>query len=135
MLLFHLLVCRIKSILLSSNIASFTVGVIIIPNAWLLPKIEHLLIIVISGVFMGIAHYLHIQAFRITEASILAPFRYTAIIWSVLIGYVVWGELPDLWIVAGGSGIVLSGLYIMHRERQLAQKLTGKNVEPHPVSK
>ena len=84
---------------------------------------------------MGIAHYLHIQAFRITEASILAPFRYTAIIWSVLIGYVVWGELPDLWIVAGGSGIVLSGLYIMHRERQLAQKLTGKNVEPHPVSK
>ncbi len=114
-----------ESILLSSNLMLFAVGIIIIPNVWLIPEIEHWIIILVSGVFMGIAHYLHIQAFRMTEASILAPFRYTSIIWSVLIGYAVWGELPDLWIVAGGSGIILSGLYIMHRERQLAHKVTG----------
>lgn len=106
------------SILLSTNLLLFVAGLAVAPGSWRLPAAEHVALIVASGLLLGSAHYLHIQAFRLTEASALAPFRYTSIIWSVLVGYLIWGQLPDIWIIAGGGGIIFSGLYILHRERR-----------------
>jgi len=52
------------------------------------------------------------------EASVLAPFRYTGIIWGVLFGFLIWGQLPDHGVVLGAIVVIASGLYIYWRERR-----------------
>ena len=68
---------------------------------------------------MGVAHYLHIEAFRLAEAAVIAPFKYTNMVWGVLFGFFIWGHLPDRWVVGGSLVVIASGLYIFYRERRL----------------
>jgi len=56
------------------------------------------------------------QAFRLAPAAIVAPFDYTALIWASLLGWLVWGDTPGVWTLAGASVIVISGIYIVYRE-------------------
>jgi drug/metabolite transporter (DMT)-like permease len=71
-------------------------------------------------------HYFLIKAFELAPASTLAPFNYSSILWSILLGYVVFGDFPDEWTIAGVVIIISSGLYVMHRERRLKE---GVNIE------
>jgi drug/metabolite transporter (DMT)-like permease len=57
-----------------------------------------------------------IEAYRLAQAAIVAPFKYSSIPWGVLFGYLVWGDFPDAWIISGGTIVVGAGLYILHRE-------------------
>ncbi|MFU8881781.1 MAG: DMT family transporter [Rhodobacterales bacterium] len=56
------------------------------------------------------------QAFRLAPAAIVAPFDYTALIWASLLGWLIWGDTPGTWTLAGASVIVASGIYIVFRE-------------------
>ena len=56
-------------------------------------------------------------ALRAGDISAVAPFRYTALLWALLLGYLVFGDVPDSMMVLGASIIVLSGLYAFYRER------------------
>jgi drug/metabolite transporter (DMT)-like permease len=69
-----------------------------------------------AAAFLGAGTYLVVIAFRDSEISLVAPFRYTLLIWSGLAGYLVFGELPDRFAIIGGALIVASGLYVLHRE-------------------
>ena len=60
-----------------------------------------------------------IQAHRLAAASTIAPFIYSQIVWMILAGYLVFGQLPDIWTLAGASIVVASGIYVFNRERQL----------------
>lgn len=71
----------------------------------------------LAALFQGIAHFLMIEAFRFAEAKVIAPFKYATILWAMVMGFVFWGDVPDLWIIVGGSIVVASGLYILHRQR------------------
>ncbi len=51
------------------------------------------------------------------EISFIAPFRYLALLWAIVLGYVVFGDVPDLAMIAGSLIIVASGLYALYRER------------------
>ena len=68
------------------------------------------------GLFNAGAHFLMIEALRHGEAALVAPFRYSALIWSVIIGFLVWGDLPGLWVVAGALLVAGSGVYMIRRE-------------------
>jgi drug/metabolite transporter (DMT)-like permease len=57
-----------------------------------------------------------IEALRFAQASTVSPFRYVSLIWAGLLGFLVFGETPDNWTIAGGALIVLAGLYLIHRE-------------------
>jgi drug/metabolite transporter (DMT)-like permease len=59
-----------------------------------------------------------IEAYRICEAATIAPFKYSGILWAVLFGYFVWGDIPDAFILTGGALVIASGLYILNRETQ-----------------
>jgi drug/metabolite transporter (DMT)-like permease len=58
-----------------------------------------------------------IMAFRLGETSLVSPFRYTAIIWAAVAGFLVFGDVPDAAAFAGIALIMASGLYTLHRER------------------
>ncbi len=92
-------------------------GTASIPLGWVMPDFGDWLLFLITGLTICIAQWLMIFAFRYTEAATLAPFKYFSIIWGASIGYAVWGDVPDSWTMAGGSLIIASGLYILHRQR------------------
>jgi drug/metabolite transporter (DMT)-like permease len=74
-------------------------------------------VLAFTGFCGSLGHYLLIAAYRITPASLLAPFSYTQIIWMMLLGFVLFGNIPDIWTVVGGVVVVASGLYVLRREK------------------
>lgn len=70
----------------------------------------------LGGTVGGMASLLMVQAIRRTPAAILAPFQYSQMIWGTVIGWLLWQDLPDEWILIGGGLVIASGLYILHRE-------------------
>lgn len=75
------------------------------------------------GILGGLGHWLFLHAYRLAPASSVAPFLYTQLLTMVAFGYLVFGDLPDLWTLAGASLIVASGVYLVHRERQVAREI------------
>ena len=65
-----------------------------------------------------------IEAMRVGDISFIAPFRYTALLWAILLGIVVFHDLPDLPMIVGATVIVASGLYMLLRERVRGRMLT-----------
>jgi drug/metabolite transporter (DMT)-like permease len=57
------------------------------------------------------------MALRSGDISAVAPFRYSALLWAMVLGYLVFGDVPDAMMMTGASIIVLSGLYAFYRER------------------
>ena len=76
----------------------------------------------LAGFLLAGAQYLMIEAVRLGEVSLVAPFKYTSMIWAVLLGYLMFGTVPDLWIVSGSTLVVASGLYTLRRETTLGTR-------------
>ncbi|MDQ1899683.1 DMT family transporter [Paracoccus sp. WLY502] len=74
------------------------------------------------GVFGTLSQYLLVRAFATAEAGVLAPFGYTGLVWAGLWGWLLFGQLPDLWTVTGATIIVAAGLYVWSREASAARK-------------
>lgn len=87
------------------------------PVAW-----NDLLLLAAAGILVGTAQYLVIHAFYVAEASLVIPYKYMSLIWAALLGYIMWGDVPNRWLVVGAALVVGSGLYIMHREARLARR-------------
>jgi drug/metabolite transporter (DMT)-like permease len=77
----------------------------------------------IAAVFLVGGYHLIIVAMRSGDASIVSPFRYTSILWAVVLGYAVWGDVPNAAALAGIAIVIASGLYLMHRERVLRRAM------------
>ncbi|MCV0393976.1 MAG: DMT family transporter [Rhizobiaceae bacterium] len=71
------------------------------------------------GFYGAFGHWLLIRAYRVATTSALAPYPYLQMVWMVALGYVIFGQFPDGGTIVGALIIVSSGLYIVHRERQL----------------
>ncbi len=87
---------------------------------WTPPTAEQFALLVAVGLVGGIAQIFMSQAFRLAEAAVISPLKYSSMIWVVLFGYALWGELPAAHVVVGVGILILSGLYILHREARLA---------------
>ena len=85
---------------------------------WVTPTFKQWFIFACLGFLGTMGHYFLIKAFERAPASMLAPFNYTSILWSILLGYVLFGDFPDQWTIAGVVIIILSGLYIVQWERR-----------------
>lgn len=69
------------------------------------------------GIFGGIAHSLMVAAHKFAPASVVAPFMYTQVFWALGLGWIIFGNLPDQYAFLGGGVVILSGLYLIHRDR------------------
>jgi drug/metabolite transporter (DMT)-like permease len=76
-----------------------------------------------TGGFGAIGHAALVMAHRVTSASLLAPFAYTQMIWMITFGFVIFGDVPDGWTIAGTTVIAGDVLYILHRERIRGREL------------
>lgn len=102
--------------------AVFMVSAPLVPGSFVPPTALDLALMAVGGLLLGIAHVTLIEAFRAAPASAVSPFHYSQMIWAVLLGFVIFGELPDRWVAVGSTIIVGSGLYILWRERRVRRE-------------
>ncbi|MEO1207863.1 MAG: DMT family transporter [Pseudomonadota bacterium] len=82
------------------------------------------------GLFGGAGHYLLILAYRLGPASTISPFIYFQILTMTLLGYLVFGDQPDVYTFVGSLLVVGSGVYLVNRERQLRNEAVAVKSEP-----
>lgn len=110
--------------LISTSVVTLA-GLTTIPLGWMPVAIGELGLFVASALLIAFAQALMIDAFRLGEVGLVGPFKYTSLVWAVLLGLVVWGDLPDTWTWTGSALVVGSGLYIWRREMTLARSTSG----------
>jgi drug/metabolite transporter (DMT)-like permease len=86
-----------------------------VPFVWVPPTAIDLATMLLMGLLGGCGMICITQAYRHGEASAIAPFDYSALVWATLIGFLVWHEFPDAVALIGAGTIVASGLYVGHR--------------------
>ena len=115
-----------------SSIAGVVLVSALVPFVWVTPSWHDILF----GVFIGIAstagQWIVVLAFRYADASVLAPFSYTQLLWVSILGFLVFDEVPDVWTVVGAAFIVSGGLYTAHRERVRRSQLLQAAGESSP---
>lgn len=98
----------------------------LLPFEWVTPTLGwHWALFVGLGVTAAVGHYFLTIAYSQAPAAVVAPFNYVQLIGAAVLGYLVFGDLPDLWTWVGAGVIVGSGLYLGHVERQ-RHKAIGK---------
>jgi drug/metabolite transporter (DMT)-like permease len=95
-------------------------GLVTWPFGWLTPTSTELAVLIAIGFLGGTAHILLTESYRYASASVVAPFDYTSMIWALVLGYALFGEMPTVMIVLGSTIIAAAGLFVIWRERQLA---------------
>lgn len=101
------------------SLMSSVMGALTIFLGWRLPTLNETMLLIVIGIFGGIGQILITQAYQYADASLVAPFEYTSMVWALLLGWFVFSELPQTTILVGAGIVILSGLFIILREHQL----------------
>jgi len=113
-----------------SALVGFVALSALVPFVWVTPNSHDVALGVAVGIASTLGQWIVVLAFRYADASALAPFSYTQLLWVSILGYAVFSEIPDLWTFVGAAVIIGSGLYTAHRER--LRRKQPLPVEPYP---
>jgi drug/metabolite transporter (DMT)-like permease len=97
-------------------------GLLTLPFGWAMPTTWQFGALIAVGVIGGLAHLILTESYRYAPASVVAPFDYTTILFAFLLGYFMFGEVPTAIVVVGAAIVVVAGLFVLWRERQLGLK-------------
>ncbi|CCM78617.1 DMT family transporter [Rhizobium mesoamericanum] len=100
-------------------IAALIVGAVLSIGAWQPTTPVELTGMLALGVVASCAHLLITRSLKLAPASLLAPLQYSLLIWAIALGYLFFGDVPDLYVITGGMIIVVAGLFIFHRKNLL----------------
>jgi drug/metabolite transporter (DMT)-like permease len=92
------------------------------PFGWIAPTWPELAALMVIGICGGLAHILLTESYRLAPASLIAPFDYTSMLWALILGYLVFAEVPGPLVFVGAAIIAGAGLFVIWRERQLGLK-------------
>lgn len=120
--------------LLTSIALTLTAAVLLPLSGWQSVQAISLSYLTGAGCFVMIGYLSVIVAMRRGETSFVSPFRYTILLWAILLGVFVFGELPDFWTIVGSIILVITGGYTFYRESKLkkraeAQKAVARDAE------
>jgi drug/metabolite transporter (DMT)-like permease len=93
------------------------------PLSWVWPDANSWMLLMVVALLGSVAHASLIAALGMTEPSSLQPFTYSLFVWAVVVGYVMFGDVPDRWTFAGATVIIASGIYVWYRERVRAAEI------------
>ena len=83
---------------------------------WVMPDVRQLSLMLFAGVFSGISQFLMAKSLRHADASVIAPFEYTTLLWSILISYSVFDQAPSHAVIFGGALVMTSGSLTIWQE-------------------
>jgi drug/metabolite transporter (DMT)-like permease len=104
-----------------SAIVAFIATCFVGPLDWHWPTAGAWALMVVIAMFGAVAHYALIKALDYAEAGAVQPYAYTLLLWATLLGFLVFGDVPDQWTILGAGIVVLSGLYTWHHDRRYAR--------------
>jgi S-adenosylmethionine uptake transporter len=102
------------SVLVAAGLASLT-------EEWAVVSGAHWVYIMGSALFILGGYFFSIQVMRVADVSATAPFRYTGLVWALIIGWFVFGDWPGFWTLTGATIVVATGLFTLYRERKLSR--------------
>jgi drug/metabolite transporter (DMT)-like permease len=88
-------------------------------ETWTVPLFSQFLHLLLAAIFSLIGHLCVIYSLRSGELSAVAPFRYAGMVWAILLGFIIWHQLPDNLTLVGILILTSAGLYTFYREQQL----------------
>jgi len=122
------------SLVFSFTVLSTLSGLVAMFWGWVVPSGWDAMILVLTGVFGGIGQITVTESYRHAGAGTVAPFAYTSMIYSIILGYAFFGEVPELVVMAGAAIVVLAGLFVLYRERKLHIDRTREREAETPTS-
>lgn len=111
----------VMTTLLWSAVVGTVIASVILPFIWQTPAARHLWAFAALGVFGSLSQVMLIRAFALAEASALAPFGYSGLVWAALWGWLIFDQIPAPNVVIGAAIIVAAGLYVWWREARVAK--------------
>ena len=100
------------SMLFWASALLIALSLLTIPFGWQPLTLSGAFWFIINGLLNAGAHFLMIEALRLGDAALVSPFRYTAILWAIVTGFIVWNQLPDTFTVVGAAMLIVSGILI-----------------------
>ena len=101
------------------SLTSTLLSLLTLPFGWVIPGGTETVYLVLAGLVGGLAQIFLTSAYRFADASVIAPFDYASMLFAIAIGYVIFDEVPTAQMLIGAALIVLAGIIIILRERQL----------------
>jgi drug/metabolite transporter (DMT)-like permease len=110
------------AVLTAPVVSLFGAAAIVPLGGWTPLTTNSALLLVLAAVLLLFGYAFIIFAMRIGEIAVVAPFRYTSLLWAIGLGYLVFADVPDGFMIAGSVIVVASGLYTLYREHQVSQQ-------------
>ena len=99
-----------------------------IPSGWVMPSFNHLVLLTLIGIFGGVANLWLSQSYKFSEVSLVTPLKYLALVFAIIFGYFIWGEIPTIKTLIGAFLVIISTLIIFRREIYNKKIITSKTV-------
>ena len=120
-----------STVLIAGQIGgTLLLGAATVPFGWITPSPRDLALLSLFGVLSILALACVNRALKLAAASVVVPYQYTLIVWAVALGYLVFGDTPDVLTLAGAAVIVMAGLYIFWREQMRGKQDASPPVHP-----
>ena len=87
-----------------------------IPQGWVLPNFKDFILLSLIGIFGGVANLWLSQSYKYAEVSLVTPLKYLALVFAIVFGYFIWGEIPTIKTLSGAFLVIISTLIIFRRE-------------------
>ena len=110
---------RTGAIVFYFSLFSTVIGLATIVLGWTMPSLTDFGILVVIGILGGIGQILLTQSYRFGDASLIAPFEYTTMIWALLLGWFVFGDWPQAIVLTGAAIVIAAGIFVIWREHRL----------------
>ena len=95
-----------------------------IPFGWIMPNIKDLILLSFIGVFGGVANLWLSQSYKFSEVSLVTPLKYLALVFAIIFGFFIWGEVPTFKTLAGALLVIISSVIIFRREIILKKQVS-----------
>ena len=95
-----------------------------IPQGWVMPNLNHLILLSLVGVFGGVANLWLSQSLKYAEVSLVTPLKYLALVFAIIFGYFIWDEIPTIKTLVGATLVITSSVIIFRREILLKKQIS-----------
>lgn len=122
------------SVSLTSAITVLIGGLASLPFGWAPLSFYAASWLTVAGLIIAVSFFTYVMAVRTGELSLIAPVQYIVILWALIYGLLIWGEVPGPRELIGGGIIIASGLLILHREKVQHDRLAAQHNQKAPKS-
>ena len=105
---------------------SLSITFLTIPQGWVMPSLNHFILLSLIGIFGGVANLWLSLSYKYSEVSLVTPLKYLALVFAVIFGYFIWEEVPTIKTLLGAFLVIISTLIIFRREIYNKNIITSK---------